>query len=98
MSRGVDTQGYTQRHMLSIISAAMRLKGFPYLGFKGNAMGISIGISKGIGKGKSLGLGVGKSLGFSTNPYSQLFNQQDEEVPQPDYNEQVLEWDAPLRS
>lgn len=76
MSGGLATQGYTQKYLVSIIFATMRLKGFPYLGYKGIAMGIGIGISKGmskgvskdIGKGKSLGLG--KSLGSTTNPYN----------------------------
>jgi len=64
MSGGLATQGYTQKHLVSIISAAMCLKAFPYLGFKGISVGI--GVSKGMGMG--MGLGLGKSLGSSTVP------------------------------
>ena len=46
MSGGLATQGYTQKHLVSIISAAMCLKAFPYLGFKGISVGI--GVSKGM--------------------------------------------------
>ena len=66
MSGGLATQGYTQKHLVSIISAAMCLKAFPYLGFKGISVGI--GVSKGMGMGMGMGLGLGKSLGSSTVP------------------------------
>ena len=56
MSGGLATQGYTQKHLVSIISAAMCLKAFPYLGFKGIAVGIGMGMSEGIGVSKGMEL------------------------------------------